>query len=496
MLEIVDVTKEALPSRSGPRPNDVTPPKLYKIEDCDQLSIHEVHALYRRHVNSTRVDLLRSFSFGHELAESARGAWIQLKNGRRILDFTGGIGVLNHGHNHPRILKARRRFQELERVEVHRNYFSPYIAALSHNVAVLLPGDLQYCFFPNSGSEAVEGALKTAFKYHGGQRDRFLYSDIACHGKLLGAGSVTNSPENHFPFPRIPNTEMFRFNDIDSVHAAVERTRDARGRSTIAGIIVEPFNAGNLRASSPEFLRALRALCDREDIILIFDEVYSGWGKTGELFNFMRVPGLVPDVLCMAKSLGGGKASISGIATRKHVFERSFDDMSSANLQTTTFYAFGEETITALEAINIIVDENLVGRARAIETRLGAGLRRLQAKYPGAIRALGGAGAFHGVFFHTGPQFLASLVGVLPGELFRDKRFLAKLVTSAVVEELYADQNVLSFMSMGEDIHLLASPPLVASDAEIDIFLAALDEVLAKGLLNLVFQFTKKKFRK
>ena len=120
-------------------------------------------------------------------------------------------------HNHPRILSARRNFNKMKRMEVHKTFFSPYLAALSHNVAELLPGDLNISYFPNSGGEAVEGALKMAYKFHNGNRKFVLHSDISFHGKLLGAASLTGSPELDFKFPQIPNVESFEYNNINSL---------------------------------------------------------------------------------------------------------------------------------------------------------------------------------------------------------------------------------------------------------------------------------------
>ena len=110
-------------------------PQLYSVDDCESMTTKQVHGLYRDHVNRSQVSLMTSFGFGQELVERAEGVYIHQRDGRRILDFTGGVGVLNHGHNHPRILAARLRFQEQRRMEVHKTYFSPYVAALGHNLA-------------------------------------------------------------------------------------------------------------------------------------------------------------------------------------------------------------------------------------------------------------------------------------------------------------------------------------------------------------------------
>src|SRR5580698_4873825 len=133
-----------------------SPKRLLSIEDCESLSLDQVQDLYRRHINPAQVDLIASFGFGRTLAQKAEGVWIYTQDGRKILDFTGGIGVLNHGHNHPRILAARARFEQAKKMDVHKSFFSPYLAALSKNLADLMPGDLDYCYFPNSGAEAVE----------------------------------------------------------------------------------------------------------------------------------------------------------------------------------------------------------------------------------------------------------------------------------------------------------------------------------------------------
>jgi acetylornithine/succinyldiaminopimelate/putrescine aminotransferase len=158
------------------------PSDLLTVADCERLQTRQVHKFYRRYVNRSQVTLMTSFGFGRELADHAEGCWIYTRDHRKILDFTGGVGVLNHGHNHPRILAARKRFQDQRRMEVHKTYFSPYVAALGHNLAQLLPGDLSMSFFPNSGAEAVEGAVKLAYRYHGGNRRQILHA--VCRQRL------------------------------------------------------------------------------------------------------------------------------------------------------------------------------------------------------------------------------------------------------------------------------------------------------------------------
>ncbi|MER7394585.1 aminotransferase class III-fold pyridoxal phosphate-dependent enzyme [Streptomyces sp. NPDC000151] len=466
---------------------------LFTAEDCLHMTPRQVHGLYRRYVSRSQVSLIGSFGFGHDLAERAEGCWITLRDGRRILDFTGGIGVLNHGHNHPRILAARRRFAERQAMEVHKNFLSPYVAALGHNLAQLLPGDLNISYFPNSGAEAVEGAVKLAYKYHRGRRGTVLHSDIAFHGKLLGAGSLTASPEVDFPFPGLPGTDAFAYDDLHSFVLALERHTAGDGGSDVYAVVLEPFSASALRECSEDFLRGVRRLCTERDIVLVFDEVYTGWGRTGTLFHFMRYPGLVPDVLTTSKSFGGGKASISGYIAREALFRAAYDNLADATLHSTTYYGFGEETVTALEAVAIAVEDDYPGRAVRIGEQLAAGLARIAARHPGPVAGTAGRGALHGVFLRAGHPALDRVLRLLPGSFARDPRLRLKLITAAVIAALYRDHDVLAFYGSNHGLPLIVAPPLVAGDKEVEVFLEALDAVLDQGTPRLLAAFAKDK---
>ncbi|UVS78806.1 aspartate aminotransferase family protein [Actinokineospora sp. UTMC 2448] len=470
-------------------------PDLISVEECEALSTKQVHDLYRRHVSRSQVSLMTSFGFGRELVESAEGAWLRTRDGRRILDFTGGVGVLNHGHNHPRILAARARFQQNRRMEVHKTYFSPYVAALSHNLAQLLPGDLTMSFFPNSGAEAVEGAVKLAYKYHEGARNTILHADISFHGKLLGSGSLTGGAQNHFAFPGIPGVRRFAYGDLDSVRAQVEQARDARGRCDVYAILIEPFSASTMTVCSEEFLRGLRELCTAEDIVLVFDEIYTGWGKTGSLFHFMRYPGLVPDVLTTSKSFGGGKSSISAYIAREPVFRKAYDNLADSLMHSTstTYYGFGEETATAIEAVAIAVEDDYPKRARMLEDVLLPGLGALHKRYPDDIADIRGAGALWGVFLNSGSRMLDLVGRLIPGGLGRDPQFRTKVVTCSVINALYRDHGVYAYYTLNGRNPLVVGPPLVAVPEDAEYFLDSLDAVLAKGLPRLLTDFVREK---
>lgn len=467
-------------------------PQLINLDKAEQLSTRQVHELYRAHVSRSQVSLMTTFGFGRELVDHAEGVWIRLRDGRRILDFSGGVGVLNHGHNHPRILAARRRFAEQRRMEVHKAFFSPYLAALSHNVAALLPEDLSVSYFPNSGAEANEGAIKMAYKYHGGKRNTILRADISFHGKTLGAGSLTGSSENFFKFPGLPGIRIYPYADLAGLRATVDDARTPDGGCDVYAILVEPFSASSMRYWSEADLLALQRFCRERDIILIFDEIYTGWGKTGSLFYFMRHEGLVPDILTYSKSLGGGKASISGYTARDKVFRRAYDRLTDVILHSTTYYGFGEETATAVEAVNIVVEDDYPARARELGALLEAGLQRLAKAHPDVINRVCGTGAIWGVFLGGGPGILDLAGRLMPG-FSNDPQFRTKLIALSVIAHLFREHNIMTYYSPNADNPLMVAPSLVATAEDVDHFLTALDATLAKGLPRLLGSFVKER---
>ncbi len=460
---------------------------LFNLESAENLSAKQVHALYEKYVSRSQVSLMTSFGFGRELVDHAEGPWIHMRDGRRILDFSGGVGVLNHGHNHPRVLAARRHFADSRRMEVHKAFFSPYLAALSSNIAQLLPGDLDISYFPNSGAEAIEGAIKMAYKYHDGKRNTILRADISFHGKTLGAGSLTGSAENSFRFPGLPGAVVYPYGDLDAVRRAVQQAD-----GDVYAILVEPFSASSLRCWTADALRALRRLCDEHDIILIFDEIYTGWGKTGSLFYFMRHEGLVPDILAYSKSLGGGKASISGYTARTPVFRKAYDRLTDVILHSTTYYGFGEETATAIEAVNVVVEDDYPARARALEATLGPGLERVAKAHPDLVNKVTGSGALFGVFLEGGSKVL-ELAGKFAPGFSKDPRFATKLVTLSVIAHLYREHGIMTYYSPNVENPLMVAPSLVAEQADAEYFLDALDVTLDRGAGKLVAAFVKDK---
>ena len=465
--------------------------KLFTVKDCNELTNKQVRELYKKHINPSIEQIFGAFDLGHEIIDHAEGVWLYTKNNEKILDTTGGIGVLSHGHNHPKILQSRIEFQKEKRMEIHKTIFSPYMAALSYNLSQILPNDLNYSFFCNSGAEAVEGAIKLAYKFHNGNRKVILHSDISYHGKLLGSASITASKEVHFRYPRIPNTESFEFNNIESVKEKINKFRNKSGESDIYALFIEPFNAGSIRSCSKEFLEELQKICNDEKIILVFDEIYSGWYKTGNLFYFMGYD-VIPDILTTSKSFGGGKSSISAYVARNSILLKAYGNTRDATLHTTTYNGMGEECITAIEAINIMEKDNFKEKSYNIEKIVKDRCNQLIKKFPEQIIECRGSGAIHGIFLKNKKTFFNQIIKLIPTEISKDERFIPKLIIAAVADWMYRHHKIYVLFSNADEISLLFTPSLVMNKKEIDYFFDSLEKTLQVDINKITIEFVKK----
>ncbi|MFD2421829.1 aspartate aminotransferase family protein [Amycolatopsis pigmentata] len=465
---------------------------LISLAGAANLTAGQVRELYRRFVDGGQIRPMTSFGCGDSLTDRAEGVWLYTRDGRRILDFASGAAGFSHGHNHPSIVAARLRYAERRRMEVHKTYFSPYLAALGHNLATILPGDLCLSFFPNSAAEAIEGAVKLAYKYHGGTRNTILCSDIADHGRLLGSGSL--SAGNKGRYPEIPGVARYHYDSTESVRSAITRATKS-GNCDVYAILVEPFSSSTARQCSKQFLRDLRELCTAGKIVLIFDETRTGLGRTGSLFHFTRHPGLIPDVLAISRSFGGGKSSVSAYVARKRIFRQSYDNLADSLLHSTstTYYGFGEENATAIEAIRIAVEHDYPRRARDIQDVLAPGLARIQRSCPGTISEIRGCGATFGVMLDYSDEVVKVAGKALPSGLTDNRDFVAKLTSAAVLDALYKNHGILAHQGLHGRLPVLIGPPLIAEPEHVERFLDGFEAALADGLPRLLTKFLGEK---
>jgi len=229
--------------------------------------------------------------------EKAEGIYIWDKSGKRYMDMIAGVAVNNIGHRHPQVVKAiKEQLDKYLHVMVYGEYIQDAQLALAENLASILPASLSCSYIVNSGTEANEAAVKLAKRYTG--RKHIVACEGAYHGSTHGSLSFTNNETKKAAFtPLLPNVDFIKFNDVASLEVITEAT---------ACVIIETIqgDAGLIKPTM-EFIHALRNKCTEKGVVLIFDEVQVGMGRTGKMFAFEHY-NVVPDILTLGKALGGG----------------------------------------------------------------------------------------------------------------------------------------------------------------------------------------------
>jgi acetylornithine/N-succinyldiaminopimelate aminotransferase len=369
----------------------------------------------------------------------AEGSWLYASDGRRYLDFIAGIGVSALGHRHPEVLDAiTAQMRRHLHVMVYGEYVIEAQAMLARRLAGLLPARLERVYFTNSGAEAIEGALKTARKHTG--RHAMVAFEGAYHGDTLAALALSGNPGFRAPFEPLPGpVRHLPWDDLTAL--------DAIG-ADVAAVVIEPVQAeGGVRIPRVEFVRALRERCDRTGALLIFDEVLTGLGRTGRLLALEHF-GVVPDLIVLAKALGGG-LPLGAFCGPDEVMATLAHDPPLGHI--TTFGGHPLSCAAGLAALEVIVRERLWERARAAGAAL---VDRFGALIGREIVGVRGIGLLIGI------EFSAAALA---------HRYVAETIARGVIVN----------WTLNADRVVRIAPPLTISDAEIEFALTAMTEALA-----------------
>ena len=386
--------------------------------------------LFFEHVGQTS-----DFPMGLEV-ERAEGVWLLGPNGKKWIDLISGVSVSNVGHNNPAVIEAvcsqARDYLHLmvygEAVE------SPQVR-YAQRIASLLPDPLDTVYFVNSGSEAVEGALKLAKRYTG--RTEIIYYKNAYHGSTHGSLSVMGGEEYRNAYrPLLPDTRQIRFNEPADLRYVTPRT---------ACVIIEPVQGeGGIFPADRDYLQALRDRCDQTGTLLIYDEIQTGLGRTGTLYFFQQY-GIVPDILCTAKAFGGGMPLGAFIASNRIMSVLKTNPVLG---HITTFGGHPVCCAAGLAALEYILSERLTEQADA----KGALYESLLAGHP-LVREI-------------------RRTGLLLGVEFGDSELTARIVLRAI------DRGLMTEWFLFHDTAMRIAPPLTITDAEIRESCEILLEVL------------------
>ncbi|MEM7731040.1 MAG: aminotransferase class III-fold pyridoxal phosphate-dependent enzyme, partial [Pseudomonadota bacterium] len=354
-------------------------------------------------------------------------------------------------------------------------------------------GDLDVAFFCNSGAEANEGALKLASKYAGPKRDMIAYTDISFHGKTMATLSVSGSEQpNSSSFKTLEGCVCVPYGDAAALERLFAEHTDAMGfgKCRISTFIVEAIRSEGVVVPPKGYLARVRALCTKYDVVLICDEVFCGFGRTGKLFAFEH-DGVVPDIVTMSKAFGAGKATFAAFVTRPKFFNRAYGSVKEATLHSTTFNGYGEELVAAITGMHVLYDEDLIGNSERVGAYLLTGLRKLKEKYPRLISEVGGIGLL--TCLRT-ENAMAKSMSMLAPNAERGRETFAKITTAGIISELYTKHDILTYTPLHDSGQILITPPLIVSVEEIDRFITALDDVLASNVLEHGMRLAKRAF--
>lgn len=396
---------------------------------------------YENHVNPAFAALVKFGGFDSVEVE-AHGCIVTDSRGRELLDCAGGIGSLSVGYSHPHVIEAVKR--QLDKMAFStRLLFNAPQARLAKKLAAITPGDLQYCFFCNSGTEATEGAIKIARMSTG--RTGLVSATGAFHGKSMGSLSVSGRDLYKTPFaPLIPDCVNVPFNDIPALRAAVNENT--------AAVLLEPIQGeAGIIVPDDGYLRAARAICDEQGALLILDEVQTGLGRTGKMWGG-DWDGVAPDIMTLAKALSGSCVPIGAFIGTPRTWEVFKDNPL---IHSSTFGGNPLACSAAFAAIEVIENEDLVARSAAQGAKLMRALRATQAKYPHCVKAVRGRGLMIGVEFPHEDIGALVIVGLL-------------------------QRNVIAAYTINNPTAIRFEPPLIITDEQVAWAARAFDEAVAQ----------------
>jgi ornithine--oxo-acid transaminase len=426
---------------------------------------------YEARVNPQWVRLLKLLQMNVTYTR-CEGVELHTSEGARILDFLSGYCVHNLGHNHPNVLGALR--DELDRCgpAMLQSHVPERAGELASRLCELAGPDLKKVFFCSSGSEGVEAAIKFARAHT--SRSGLLYADGAFHGLTCGALSLMGDSFWKKGFgPLLPETQQVPFNDAQAL-------RDRLKTKQYAAFVVEPVQGeAGIRLPSSDYLGEARALCDRYGTLLVFDEVQTGFCRTGP-FLAAHHYGVQADIVILAKAISGGLVPSGALLMTDAIYESVFGSLKRSLIHTSTFSENGLAMRAGLAVLDTLEEEKLAERSAS----LGEYLRRqLHEALDGfeMIEEVRGLGLFTGICFRP-PEKLGLRVTF---EAFA--KIHPALFGQVLVMRLFRDHRILTQICGNNFMVLKVAPPLIVTEAQIDQCVAAIRKVVEMAHSQSVF---------
>ncbi|MEU9852724.1 aspartate aminotransferase family protein [Streptomyces sp. NPDC047974] len=435
----------------------------------------ERYELHARYLNPQLPRMLHTIGFD-KVYERAAGAHFWDADGNDHLDMLAGFGVMGLGRHHPVVRGALHDVLDADLPDLTRFDCPPLPGLLAERLLAHSP-HLDRVFFGNSGTEAVETALKFA-RYATG-RPRIVYCDHAFHGLTTGALSVNGEQGFRAGFdPLLPDTAI-ALGDL----AALER--ELR-KGDVAGFVVEPIQGKGVHEAPPGFLAAAQELLRRHGALLIADEVQTGLGRTGDFYAYQHEDGVEPDLVCVAKALSGGYVPVGATLGKDWIFKKVYSSMDRVLVHSASFGSNAQAMAAGLAVLSVMETEGTVAHVRRVGGLLKARLEELVPRYE-LLHAVRGRGLMIGIEFGR-PSSLA-----LRGRWAMLQTARKGLFAQMVVVPLLQRHRILTQVS-GDHLEVIKLiPPLVIDEADVDRFVTAFTAVMedAHGGGGLLWDFGK-----
>jgi len=420
----------------------------------------ERYRLHSEYLNHQLPRMLHTIGFD-KVYEHAKGAYFYDAEGNDYLDMLAGFGIFALGRHHPVVRRAVHQVMDLELADLTRFDCQPLPGLLAEKLLSHTP-HLDRVFFGNSGTEAVETALKFA-RYATG-RGRVLYADHAFHGLTTGSLSVNGEGGFREGFgPMLPDTAV-PLGDLEALARELKR-------GDVAALIVEPIQGKGVLAAPPGYLRAAQELLHRHKALLIADEVQTGIGRTGDFFAYQHEAGVEPDLVCAAKALSGGYVPVGATLGKEWIFEKVYSSMDRVLVHSASFGSNAQAMAAGLATLHVMEDEQVVANARRVGDLFRERLTELKPKYE-MLADVRGRGLMIGIEFGR-PQSLKLRTGWMALQAARKGLF-----AQMVVVPLMQRHRILTQVS-GDHLEVIKLiPPLTIGEAEVDRFVDAFTEVM------------------
>jgi ornithine--oxo-acid transaminase len=419
------------------------------------------HELFGKYVNPQLTRVLRTIGFANDYVR-AEGPILYDREGRDYLDMLAGYGVFALGRSHPKIKKALHDALELDYPNMVQ-MDGPLIAGLlAERLLSYMPAGIDKVFFTNSGTEANEGAIKFARKATG--RERIVYWDHAFHGLTNGALSFNGGEEFKKGFGELlPGTKV-PMGDIDALEAEIKK-------GDVAAFLFEPVQGKGVYVADAAFYVEAERICREHGVLMICDEVQTGFGRTGKMFAHEHW-GLKPDIVTVAKALSGGYIPIGVILYRSSIYDKVFTDMERCVVHSNTFGRNVMAMAAGLATLDVMEEERIVENAARMGALIMEGLRGMQSRYE-MLAEVRGLGLMIGIEFGE-PKSLKLRMGWKMVHAMNRSLF-AQMITVPLMK----DHRILTQVA-GHHVDIIKIlPPLVIDESHVERFLTAFEKVVA-----------------